>query len=374
MTSKFSSMFRKFALPALAVVVLLFSIAESLRMQRSEPETPPPVMPQISPFGNVVAGAGMIEPATNASGTGNISVGSQVSGAVSSVRVSVGQLVKTGEVLFELDQRQARADLKVREAALSAAHAQLRRLKLQPRPEEVPPSEAQVQVAEANLKEMEDQYERSKKLVKEQAVTEEDFVNRFQSYQSAMALVAVARSNLALLKAGAWEPDIVIATANLEQAEAYVAQARTMLDLLLIRAPVDGTILQVNVRPGEFVSTLGGQSLIVMGNLNPLHVRVNVDEEDIPRLQLDAAAKAKLRGDLKQEEVPLTFVRLEPAVVPKTSLTGDNIERVDTRVVQLIYQIDPDHRLVKEKKMLVGQIVDVFIEVAPSQSPAGHQP
>ena len=75
------------------------------------------------------------------------------------------------------------------------------------------------------------------------------------------------------------------------------------------------------------------QSLILMGNLQPLHVRVNVDEEDLPRLKLYAPARAKIRGDARQEEVPLSFFRLEPYVVPKTSLTGVNTERVDTRVV-----------------------------------------
>ncbi len=125
---------------------------------------------------------------------------------------------------------------------------------------------------------------------------------------------------------------------------------------------MDGTILQVNVRPGEYVSTTGTQSLILMGNLRPLHLRVNVDEEDIPRLKLFAPARAKIRGDAGQKEVPLTFVRLEPFVVPKTSLTGVNTERVDTRVVQVIFAVDSENRMVREKKILVGQLVDVFID------------
>jgi hypothetical protein len=99
-----------------------------------------------------------------------------------------------------------------------------------------------------------------------------------------------------------------------------------------------------------------------MGSLKPLHVRVNVDEEDLPRLELNAPARAKVCGDARQEELPLTFVRLEPYIVPKASLTGANTERVDTRVVQVVYALDPSNRLVREKKVLVGQLVDVFIE------------
>src|SRR5208283_3312948 len=120
--------------------------------------------------------------------------------------------------------------------------------------------------------------------------------------------------------------------ANVEQARARAEQDEVQLALLEVRAPVDGTILQVNVRPGEYVTTLGSQSLILMGSLKPLHVRVNIDEEDLPRLEVDAPARAKIRGDVRQEVIPLRFVRLEPYIVPKVSLTGVNTERVDTRV------------------------------------------
>lgn len=109
----------------------------------------------------------------------------------------------------------------------------------------------------------------------------------------------------------------MIAAAAVEQAQAQVNQANTMLGLFEIRAPVSGTILQVNVRPGEFVSSSPLQSLVIMGNLTPYHVRVSIDEEDIPRLKLNAPAHARLRGDLAQEQIPLTFVRIEPYVVPK---------------------------------------------------------
>jgi hypothetical protein len=54
-------------------------------------------------------------------------------------------------------------------------------------------------------------------------------------------------------------------------------------------------------------------------------------------------------------------VRFEPYVVPKRSLTGDSTERVDTRVLQIIYALDP-----AALPVFVGQLMDVFIEAAPS--------
>jgi RND family efflux transporter MFP subunit len=266
----------------------------------------------------------MVEPSHEASGTAAIAVGSQLSGVVTKVWVHIGQEVKAGTLLFELDQRQVEADLLVRKASLESA-------------------QAQVGVAEASLRQARDQRERGLNLVRSRAISEQDMVILEEAFHTAQA-------------------QRTLAPANVKQAQTQVEQDKTQLDLLKVRAIGDGTVLQVNVRPGEFVSTMSGQSLIVMGNVHPLHVRVNIDEEDLPRLKLNAPARAKIRGDARQSEISLRFVRLEPFVVPKVSLTGINIERVDTRVVQLIYALDSRNKLVLEKKVLVGQIVDVFID------------
>ena len=117
-------------------------------------------------------------------------------------------------------------------------------------------------------------------------------------------------------------------------------------------------MLQVNVRPGEFVGAPPGQALIVLGSVTQLHVRVDIDEYDIPRFVADAPARATLKGQAT-EFFPLKFVRIEPYVVPKKSLTGDNTERVDTRVLQVIYAIDAQNR-----RLFVGQQLDVFIDAS----------
>jgi multidrug resistance efflux pump len=168
-----------------------------------------------------------------------------------------------------------------------------------------------------------------------------------------------AKADLALLKAGAWAPDKTIALAQIKLAEAQIKQTQTDIDRTLVRAPVDGEVLQVNVRPGEYVGTPPSQALVVLGNSHQLHIRVDVDEHDIPRFRKDTAATASPRGrpDL---HYPLKFVRVEPFVVPKKSLTGDNTERVDTRVLQVIYALDKTDK----PAVYVGQQMDVFIDTA----------
>jgi HlyD family secretion protein len=99
----------------------------------------------------------------------------------------------------------------------------------------------------------------------------------------------------------------------------------------------------------------------VLGNVTQLHVRVDIDEYDIPRFVPQAPARATLKGQPTKDFFPLRFVRIEPYVVPKKSLTGDNTERVDTRVLQVIYAVDT-----RGKRLFVGQQLDVFIDASPT--------
>jgi HlyD family secretion protein len=101
--------------------------------------------------------------------------------------------------------------------------------------------------------------------------------------------------------------------------------------------------------------------LMTMGSADPLHVRADVDEADSWRIDAKGPAIARLRGN-PAISAPLNFVRFEPYVLPKRSLSGDNTERVDTRVLQVIYAFAP-----KDFPAFVGQQVDIFIK-APARA------
>jgi multidrug resistance efflux pump len=349
----------KFVIPALALGMLGLALLHAVRAAQPTPDTEPYAGPPQTAYPDTVAGAGVVEAWTE-----NISVGAPLPGVVLEVYVpveEVGKAVRKGDPLFLVDNRQLLAQQKYAEANLRAANAQLAKLEAQPRPEEVPPSEAKVKVAEANVMQQQDLATRGQWLQPSGAMAEEDVNQRSLATQVARRQLIQARAEHALLMAGAWGADKEIARANVALAEAQFTQIRTDLDRVLVRAPCDGVVLQVNVRPGEYVGTPPGQALMVLGAVvEKVHVRVDIDEHDIPRFRKGAPARAALRGDPRQS-YPLTFVRVEPYVVPKKSLTGDNVERVDTRVLQAIYALDAT-----DKPIYVGQQVDVFIE-APAK-------
>jgi multidrug resistance efflux pump len=349
--------FSKWVLPVIAGAMASLAVFHVVRASPALPPGLPPVEPARTAFAHTVAAAGIVEAWTE-----NISIGAPLPGVVLEVYVpveKVGQTVKKGDRLFLVDNRQLLATLKYNEANLLAAQAQLAKLEAQPRPEEIPPSEAKVQVAEATLAMQHDLAERGRRLAPTGAMAEEDVLQRGLARAVARQQLLQAKAEDSLLKAGAWRFDKDIARAAVALAEAQVLQTKTDLERVLVRAPRDGRILQVNVREGEYVGTPPGQALMMLGATNDkVHIRVDVDEHDIDRFITGAAATASPRGH-PEVSYPLKYERLEPFVVPKKSLTGDNIERVDTRVLQVIYALET-----KNRPVYVGQQMDVFIDAA----------
>lgn len=344
------------ALPVMAIGLLGFAgwfVWTTWPVTRN-PE--PPILPARNPYADALAAAGIVEARTE-----NIAVGSATPGVVVEVRVKVGDDVVPGTPLFRLDDRQLRGDLVIKEAAVAQARSELVRLEAEPRKERIPLLVATVDEATSTVARERDALRRTEETFARKVSTEQDLIERRERLAAAEAALARATADLELLKAGSWEYDRDVTRAALERAEAEVAKIAVELDRLVVRALVGGRVLQVNVRPGEFVGAPPNQPLVILGNIDRLHVRVDIDEYDIPRFRQGAPARAVPRGSL-QQEYPLEFVRVEPFVVPKKSLTGETTERVDTRVLQVIYGFDPTGR----PPLFVGQQVEVFIDAAES--------
>ncbi len=173
-----------------------------------------------------------------------------------------------------------------------------------------------------------------------------------------MEQLASAKAALVKLNAGAWEPQLATAAAQIKQAEAALAQAKTNVELRTVTAPSDGVVLQVNVQVGQYVTSVSAETLIVFGDTRTLHVRTDIDEVDIPRFESAKAATAYRRGDAKTP-YQLKLLRVEPLVIPKQTLTGELQERTDTRVLQAIFEVIPAENA---PKLYVGQQLDVFAD------------
>lgn len=343
-------MLTKYGPPALAAIALAFAVYSVQQMMPREVQASPPLPPPASGFEKQIGAVGMAESASE-----DISIGVPVLALILEIYVKPGDRVRRGQPLLRLDDRDLRAELALRESQSTLAAAQLERLRNAPRAEDIPPAEARVAEAKAALADAETQLRLIESVRDPRAVRTEEVERRRAAVQVARARVAEAEASLARLKAGSWKQDIDVAEAELAAAQKAMERVRTDLERLTVTAPIDGRILQVNTRAGEFAQPGGPQALILMGAAGPLHVRADVDEKDAWRVQPGAPAVASVRGNAELRYA-LEFVRVEPYVVPKRNLTGETVERTDTRVLQVIY------RLPGEARVYAGQQMDVFIE------------
>ena len=304
----------KYTLPILAVAGFLFAAYTVINSNKPIPVAPAVAPPASAPFKSFIAGSGIVEPKSQ-----NIAIGTPLSGIVKTVAVKVGDQVKAGAPLFYLDDRDARAELAVKHADLAIA-------------------QAGVNEAKASLRDAKSLSDLAEAVTDRRAISSEELLKRRNAL-----LISTAKLGRA--------------TALVQQAEAALATTQTTLARLVVQAPVDGEVLQVNIRPGEFAQAGGlNTPLLVLGNMDQLHVRVDIDENDAWRFDKSSKAVAFLRGN-QNFKTDLVLAYVEPYVVPKKSLTGDSSEQVDTRVLQALYSFDRN-----QLPVYVGQQMDVFIE------------
>lgn len=275
-----------------------------------------------------VAGTGVVEPSSD-----TIQIGTALAGLVTDLFVKPGEYVTRNEPLFVVDTRALRSRLLEANASMAEARATI--------------TEAQAIIEEARAAEL----TAEQQLQLYTAVDDPAAVSRAEVIRAeGEARAALERRKLAEARAAA-------AQSRYESVQARAESARIELDRATVRAPISGEILAVNIRRGEFLATQSGGAVpyIEMGATRPLHVRIDVDQEQAPHVALGAAAVISPRG-AADRQVKADFVRAEPLIVPKRSLINSAQERVDVRVLQIIYRLPRTNGLFR-----VGQQVDAYI-------------
>jgi RND family efflux transporter MFP subunit len=293
-------MTRRIVLPVLAVVGIGLAIAAIMLGDRTPPGASAVVNPVVSPFATAVAGAGIVEASSE-----NIAIGTPVSGIVTAIAVRWGDRVKSGELLFKIDDRDLQGQLLI--------------------------ANAKVKEAEAGLAKVKNLLDVGEGLSKGTSISVVDLANR--------------------------RFDVGISEGIVASAKAQVDQLKIEVDRRAVRAPLAGRILQIKIHPGEYAqSGVVSPPLMLLGDDTRLHVRVDINENDAWRIKPTASAMAYVPGN-PDLSVRLRFERIEPYAVPKVSLTGESTERTDTRVLQVIYSFERG-----ELPIYIGQRMNVYVD------------
>ncbi len=345
----------KYLIPLLAVLGVVTATRTVIETAQTSTPPPPTVEPARAPFDSYIAAAGIVEASSE-----NVAIAALAPGVIVDVAVRVGARVAKGDALFQVDVRDLQAQLEVERAALAAAQARVERLRALPRIEDVRAAEARLIETQAALAEAREQLALAEAITDPRAMSREERTRRKAAVDTSAARESAAQAALDLQRDGAWGPDLAVAQAEVEQARARAEAVETQIERATVRAPIDGVVLKLNVRAGEYAPAgVLTQPLLVLGAVQVLHVRTDIDENDAWRFEPGARAVAFVRGN-REIKANIEFDHVEPYVVPKRSLTGDSTERVDTRVLQAVYRFDP-----AAMDVYVGQQVDVFVEARP---------
>lgn len=343
-------------MPRVIPVALVGIIAALIFTANSNKPLPPPQVvrePAPKPYEQTIAGMGIVE------GYGeNINVAPFRSGKVTKVYVTQGQQVKKGQPLYAMDDAELQMQLKSALAEAQARQQSLALLQHSPRPEDLPPAEALVAQSKAQVADLALQVSRYDRIQDKRAINPDELSQKQFKLEAAQAQLKKAEADLNRLKAGAWRYEIQRAKADLTAAQARVKQTQVLLGQSVIQSPREGEVLQVTAREGEFIF-LGPNSTptgVMVGDTKKLQVRVDIDEINASEIRPGMKARASLKGD-PSKKLDLSFVRIEPYMVAKKNLSGASMERVDVRVLQLIYAFTPP-----EYPVFTGQQVDVFLE------------
>jgi RND family efflux transporter MFP subunit len=290
----------RYLLPVIAAAGLAATVATLVWERDVPPVGPPPAPAANPPFDSYVMATGAIE-----AGTGNVMIGTPVSGIVAAVYVKWGDRVAAGDPLFRIDDRDLLAEQPLAAAEVAAATARLAQARYHLGMNET--LQSQHVLSEAQLKD-----------------------SRF-AVQLGEAALAAAR--------------------------ARVTQLAREIERRIVRAPVAGHVLQINLHAGEFAESAAlATPLLVLGDNERLRVRADIDENDVWRIDRSEPAIAVLRAN-PAIKAQLEFEGIEPYVVPRKLLSGDTTQRVDTRVLQVLYGFERG-----SLPVYVGQQVDVYIK------------
>lgn len=249
-------------------------------------------------------------------------------GVITRTWVTRGQFVRKGDPLVELDTRVANADLSKAQAAIQEAQAQQQVLTQGGRVAERQQIEADLARVRLDLGAAQKSYQALERLVAKQAATRQELDSARQLVDQLELRIQALEKNKAALVTGI---DQDIAKARLQEAQSAATVAQTNLDLSVIRAPMDGTVYDFDLRQGSYVTP--GDPIAKVGRLDRLRVTVYVDEPDLGRVRAgelvvitwDALPGHQWKG--KVDKLPAQIVPLGTRQVGEVGCIIENPDR-----------------------------------------------
>ncbi len=312
-----------------------------------------------TPGHHMVAAPGLVEPIGE-----EREIGSQVIGIIREMRVEENDKVVADQIIAVVDNAEQVARQASARAELAQRKAELDRVVNGARPEERREARAAVSETEANLDLARREYDRRLPLTKSGASSQQALDQATSTLNATEAHRIVMAERLAVMEAGSRIEDIEAARAQVGLAEADVALADALLEKTFIRSPVTGSVLRRYRAAGEAVGNMPPTPIAVVGDLSSLRVRAEVDETDVGRVA-DGQRVEVTADAYPDQKFGGTVYRVSSRLGGKAIQTGRPADKVDTKVLQVLIDLDPG------KTLPIGLRVDAyFLDRAATASSA----
>ena len=213
-----------------------------------------------------------------------VSVGAQVSGQVKKMYVKLGDQVKQGQLIAQIDSVRQENDLKTAEANIKNQQAQLA-------------------VKQANLAKVESEYNRQKAMYAQDATSRAELESALASYKTAQA-------------------DITAISAQIEQSRLTLATAKEDLGYTQILAPMDGTIVAIVTEEGQTVNAnQSAPTIVKLAKLDTMTIKAEISEADVMKVEEGQSVYFTTLGN-SDKKIYAKLRQVEPA--PKSINTDNN--------------------------------------------------
>lgn len=291
------------------------------------------------PQTELIGGNGVVEPRGE-----EVSVAAPLAGKVMTRHVREGSQVKAGDVIVELENTAELASLRAADADLAVAEADYLATRRGGRSSDVAASSADAEAAQARAELSKASLERIERLAKDGAATGDELDRARRTYEADAAAASAAGARTKSVRRPRKE-EVLAAQARVEASRARRDQAAAALDKLVVRAPIEGEILQAKYDVGEYYSPSGGDALVIMGDTRVLQVRMDVEERDIGGLVLGAQAFV-MADAWPGRRFEGKLVEIGRRMGRRNVRTDDPTERTDTKILEVVIELEDTKELV----------------------------
>lgn len=280
----------------------------------------------------------------------------RVSGRVQTMRNEEGDAIKAGALLATLDAKPYEDELRLAQAQLAEAQANLNKLQKGNRSEETAQAQAQVNLRQATFDHALLEYNRQESLYADKVISKRERDEAKARHEEARAALESAREALRMSTAGFRDEDIAAGSAAVQAASARLEQAKTRLEDTQLHAPSDGVLLTRVTEPGAVVAA--GQTVYALCLHTPVWVRAYVDEPELGFVK--PGMKALIFTDSEPDKPYSAQVGF---ISPEAEFTPKSVETPQLRTA-LVYRL----RIIADNPGNLRQGMPVTVRLLPASA------